>query len=634
MSRSISFSTRLGRYIITAASILFFFSMGVMALFAVKAGKEQAVENSSNVLHTAISDVNGLFNSVEAATASTRWIIEEHIDDPDYMYTVTRNLVQNNDLIIGSAVAFEPNHFPEKGEYFSPYSCQYEEGGEVTSFQLGSNENDYFTSDWYQLPMLLGQSGWSEPYFDAGGGEQMMTTYSIPVKDKDGQNIAILTADVSLEKLTHVIGELQLYDNSYTILIGNSGAFISHWDPGKLLKSTIFSTALEMKSDDVFDIGRRMMDRESGSAEFVSEDGNDSFISFGPLSNGWSVGVISEYEDVFASAKRLNLILILAMALGIALLYFVVWKMIRRLTLPITEFAYSAQAIAKGNFKARIPEVKTNDEVKRLQESLVYMEKSIDDYITELRTTTAANEKMERELNIASSIQMHMLSTNFPQTDKIDLHAVLHPAKEVGGDLYDFYLDGNKLYFVVGDVSGKGVPAALFMAITRSLFQYIVRFTHDIRTIVSQINDAVSDGNESNMFVTMFGGCIDLDTYEMEYCNAGHNPIVIIDPDGHAEYLHAKANLAAGLFGGFPYAGEKRQLSKGSRLIVYTDGVSEAENREKDLYGEDRLIGYAEGKLSGNPSESVVEGLLRSVKAFTDGNDQNDDITIMSVLLK
>lgn len=634
MSKSISFSSRLGRYVITAASILFFISMGILALFATKAGKEQAIENSGNVVNTAISDINGLFNSVEAAVASSVWVVEEHLDDPDYMYSITSNLVKSNDLIIGSAVAFEPNHFPEKGEYYSPYSCRADANSSITSFQLGSNENDYFTSDWYILPMLLGQDGWSEPYFDEGGAEQMMTTYSVPIQDENGNNVAILTADVSLEELTRVVNDLSLYDNSYTILIGNSGAFICHWNPDKLLNSTIFSTALEMKSDKVFEIGRRMVNREQGFAEFESESGKNSFISFGPLSSGWSVGVISEYKDVFATAKELDIVLLLSVLLGFALLYFIVWKVIRRLTQPITEFAYSAQAIAKGNFKARIPEVQTNDELKRLQESLVYMEKSVDNYISELRTTTAANEKMGRELSIASSIQMHMLSTSFPQTDKVDLHALLHPAKEVGGDLYDFYLEGNKLYFVVGDVSGKGVPAALFMAITRSLFQYIVRFKHDIQTIISRINDAVSNGNESNMFVTMFGGCIDLETYEMEYCNAGHNPIIIISPDGKAEYLHARPNLAAGLFEGFPYVGEKCQLAKGSRLLVYTDGVSEAENKEKVLYGEDRLISFADGFSNAEASASFVDDLISSVRTFTDGNDQNDDITIMSILLK
>lgn len=634
MRKSISFPTRLGRYIITSASILFFISMGILAFFATKAGKKLADENSGNVLQAAISDINGILHAVESATASTVWIVQEHLDEPDYMYEITRNLVRDNDLIIGSAVAFEANHFPEKGEYFSPYSCQVGAGSEIDSFQLGSNENDYFTEDWYQLPMLLDQVGWSEPYFDEGGAEQMMTTYSIPIKDKDGRTVAILTADVSLEELTQTISGLSPYKNSQTVLIGNCGAFISHWDPEKLLNSTIFSTALEMKSDKVFEIGRKMMDKESGSADFESETGKESFISYGPLSNGWSVGVISAYKDVFADAKKLNVILILAMLLGFGLLYFIVWKLIRRLTQPITEFAYSAQSIAKGNFKARIPEVQTNDELKRLQESLVYMEKSIDDYISELRTTTAVNEKMERDLNIASSIQMHMLSTDFPQTDKVDLCATVHPAKEVGGDLYDFYLDGNKLFFLVGDVSGKGVPAALFMAITRSAFRYIVKVGYDIKTVISHINNSFSEGNESNMFVTMFGGCIDLETYQMEFCNAGHNPILIISPDGHAEYLQAKANLAAGLFEEFPYAGETRQLVRGSRIVLYTDGVSEAENRVKDLYGEDRLLDFSEGTTSAKTSADFIDGLLESVRTFTDGNEQNDDITIMSVLLK
>lgn len=634
MSKSISLASRFGRYIITAASILFFAFMLGLSLFAVRSGKKQAVENSNNVLSKVISDVDGVLSSVETAINSNIWVIRDHIDDPDFMYEITSNIVRSTDIIIGSAIAFESGYYPEKGEYFSPYSYQESIGSEILSKQLGSNDYDYFTADWYQLPLLLKKSGWSEPYFDEGGANQMMTTYSVPIEDGDGRVIAIMTADVNLGTMTDLISSLRPYESSRTIMVGNSGAFLIHWDPDRLLNSTIFSTALEMQSDKLFQIGSRMIEKESGSGNFRSEDGRQSFISFGALSNGWSVGVISAYSDIFASSKELNVVMLLAMLLGFGLLYYIIKRLINSLTQPVTEFAYSAMAIAKGNFKARIPEIHTNDELKRLQDSLTYMEKSIDNYITELRSTTAANEKISRELSIASSIQMHMLSKDFPHLDTLDLYATLHPAKEVGGDLYDFYIQNNKLYFVVGDVSGKGVPAALFMAITRAAFRYIIKSGHDMATVISRINDSFAEGNDSNMFVTMFAGCIDLETYEMDYCNAGHNPIIIIGPDRHAEYLHAKANLAAGLFEGFPYSGERMQLKKGSRLIVYTDGVSEAEDPDKNLFGEDRLIDYASTFPVNDSSTEFIEGLLGSMKLFTRGNEQNDDITVMSILLK
>ncbi|MDO5442232.1 MAG: SpoIIE family protein phosphatase [Bacteroidia bacterium] len=634
MSKSISFASRIGRYIITAASILFLTSMLVISLIAFYFGKRQAVENSSNVLNKVISDVNGILTTVETAVNSNVWVIQDHLDDPDFMYDITANLVKSTDLIIGSAVAFEANHYPEKGEYFSPYSYQYEIGSEILSKQLGSNDYDYFTADWYQLPLLLKKSGWSEPYFDEGGGDQMMTTYSAPVEDGDGNVIAIMTADVNLNTLTDKITSLKLYENSQNVMIGNSGAFLIHWNPDRLLNSTVFSTALEMESDKVFNIGSRMIAKESGSSNFKAEDGKHSFISYGSLSNGWSVGVISAYSDVFAYTKLLNIFMLVAMLLGLGLLYYLINRLIKKHTQPITEFTYSAMAIAKGNFKARIPEIQTNDELKRLQESLSYMEKSIDNYISELRSTTAVNEKMGQELTIASNIQMHMLSTDFPELDNLDLFATLHPAKEVGGDLYDFYVQDNKLYFIVGDVSGKGVPAALFMAITRSAFRYIIKSGYDMATVISRINNSFSEGNDSNMFVTLFAGCVDLETYEMDYCNAGHNPIIIVSPDQHAEYLHAKANLAAGLFEGFPYSGEKIQIKKGSRIIIYTDGVSEAENSRKDLFGEDRLIEYAAKFPAKDSSSEFIEGLIGSIKQFTSGNEQNDDITVMSIVLK
>lgn len=219
----------------------------------------------------------------------------------------------------------------------------------------------------------------------------------------------------------------------------------------------------------------------------------------------------------------------------------------------------------------------------------------------------------------------------FPKRDDFDIYAALFPAKEVGGDLYDFYVKGDHLYFAIGDVSGKGVPAALFMAITRSAYRFISGMGMNMEQVERNINNAFTEGNESGMFVTMFIGCLDLKTLELEYCNAGHNPIVVVSPSGKADFLHAKANLAAGLIGGFQYQGETLQLEKGSRLILYTDGISEAENRQKELFGEDRLLEYSASVPVTTSAKDFTDGLLDAVRGFTDGNEQNDDITVLTI---
>ena len=218
--------------------------------------------------------------------------------------------------------------------------------------------------------------------------------------------------------------------------------------------------------------------------------------------------------------------------------------------------------------------------------------------------------------------------------DNVEWFARLIPAREVGGDLYDYYIKDGALYFAVGDVSGKGVPAALLMAICRAVVHFVSGLDLTMRERMEHVNQILCDGNENGLFVTLFWGRLDLTTGELQYCNAGHNPIVVIPPTGEPYYLKAKANFVAGLFADFSYTDESLMLPQGSRLLIYTDGVSEAETAAKELYGEARLLAYASQIDASASAKDVVNGLYDSVKSFTKENEQNDDITIMSISYK
>lgn len=203
----------------------------------------------------------------------------------------------------------------------------------------------------------------------------------------------------------------------------------------------------------------------------------------------------------------------------------------------------------------------------------------------------------------------------------------------MGGDLYDFVFHGDSLYFAVGDVSGKGVPAALFMAMTRFAFRFLAARKTPTDDLTILINQAISDGNENNMFVTLFIGKINLKTRHFEYCNAGHNPIIIISPDGTSEFLHAKSNIAAGIISEFEYQTEEMDLAPHSRLLIYTDGVTEAEDSSKAQFGDERLLDFTRAITPEENPQEIVNQLYTKIKEFTGDAVQNDDITIFAIEL-
>lgn len=623
-----SFAKRLSLGIIGTTAILFLAAIAAIGIASYSFAYRSAIKETSAIFENSLLEIEKMLTYVESSTDGNAWLAERFSGNREAMLDVVGNMIKSDTNIVSCAIGFEAYGIKEDLMYYCPMASRGPDDS-IRTEVTGSDDYDYLTMDWFQIPKLLGRPYWSDPSFE---NDRLVASYSRPLYRKDGSFLGVIKADIDLDWLTDKIQSVRPYQNSYTVLAGRNGSFISHMDSRKIMSETVFTESLESGDTKAVKAIQHMMSGKKGILQ-ARRPGFRGFFVYGPLSNGWTGALVCTFKDVFSRAKRMNNISFFIAVLGLLLLYWNDRRIIARQSQPITELAYSALNISQGNFKARIPKVKSEDELRHLHDSLHYLETSIDQYISELRTTTASNERYESELNVANTIQMQMLSKDYPKFDGIDLYATLHPAKEVGGDLYDFFVKGRKLYFTVGDVSGKGVPAALYMAITRSAFRFIAVLEQSVDGIVHQINNAFSDGNDSGMFVTLFAGCIDIDTLQMEYCNAGHNPILIVSPDGSTRYLHAKPNLAAGLLRDFPYQGESMQLAKGTRLLIYTDGVSEAENNQKELYGEDRLERFAQGQSVDESSEQFVNGLTASIREFTRDNPQNDDITVMSIRL-
>ena len=616
-------------------------------------------ENVQSRMEIANQHINSVLVSVEVAVANTIPEVENSLSNPDKMYSVVRRLLELNPNIIGSTVAFEPNYYPSKGKQFSPYAYRDIDSTVLTK-QLGSNNYEYHYMDWYLIPKLLKRNYWSEPYYDKGGGEQMMTTYSRPLFDASGNIYAIITADVSLEWLTELVTESDLdfnqrvlnikdqerdaqwailegdsaffYHHAYTYIIGKGGAYITHPLRDRILNESYFILA-DVTADTIDNrIGYEMIDGKTGM-EAVDRDGTKFYINYAPIERtGWSMATVIPAKLIFTRSMIFGGIVVAVMLIGLAILLFICHHILIRVTKPLTLFAKSADEVAQGNLNASLPQILSHDEMKRLHDSFAMMQTSLKEQMEELKQVNETKGRIEGELNAAKDIQMSMLPKLFPaypDRDDIDIYGQLTSAKEVGGDLFDFFIRDDKLFFCIGDVSGKGIPASLVMAMTRSLFRNIANHESRPEKIVSLINEAMSDGNDSNMFVTFFLGVLDLQTGQLHYCNAGHDWPYLVG-NGITE-LKSDPNLPVGTFSDTVYCLEEYQMPEGTILFMYTDGLTEAQDSQNNLFGDQRIVDVLQ---TGGSCKEIIAKMTEAVHKFVGDAEQSDDLTMLAIQYK
>lgn len=636
--------TTLSRHIIRNVLLfcigLFLVIFSVYYYFSRNTIRDNTRENAVFLAKDIINRIERVLTPAEKNPEIIAKMLESSFLSKDSLIPFLKSMMGVNKNVYGSIIAYEPDYFPQYGKYFAPYV--YRQGDSICSSILGDKNYEYFYMDWYQIPKITNAPYWSEPYFDEGGGNVLMTTYSVPFYTyKNGERVfsGVTTVDISLEWLTTIMSQAKILNTGYAFLLSRNGVIISHPNKEYVMNESIFSIARENNQPAMRETGRNMIHGKSNfeSAGFLSKwKSGKLWINYAPLlSSNWSIGVIYPDDEMFASLHKMNLILIVLIIFGLSLLSFVIYKIVSNLTSPLKDFAESARLIAEGNFNVRLPEIKTEDEMKELHNSFSYMQKELGDYMITLKDTTAAKEKIESELRIAKEIQMSMIPhifPPFPDLPQIDVFAVLKSAKEVGGDLYDFFvIDGNKFCFAIGDVSGKGVPASLFMAVTRTLVRSISDKEFSPSVIVSSLNKSISQNNESSMFVTFFMGVLDLSNGNLKYTNAGHNPPVIIKENKVAVMFEKTKYIPVGLFEDFEYEESSIQLESGDKIFLYTDGVSEAENNEHKLFGDTTIMDIINLNISATPRE-LIGKMEEEISAHVNGFAQSDDITMMAIV--
>lgn len=506
----------------------------------------------------------------------------------DETFRLLEQFLNANPHICGVAVGFEPDIYPDtKGQYgFAAYVTNV--SGRNESLSLGEIHN-FREKEWYVNAAANDIPQWSRPFAETSQGE-IVACYSIPLHGLGDRLIGVLAMDINTVTFRNKCNEVAPLPGAEVALVDSEFNFISHPNSEYLLRNiTDVEQYSSYTSSD--SLRERLIRHESGHYLVNKGTRKEAMFYFAPVERtGWTISVESPTSEIYSSVNRLKRVITIIGIVSILFMLLCYLLLFRR-----------------------------------------------------IQKVTISKAGIERDLDIASKIQMGMLPKlypAFPDRTEIDVYGFLKPAKTVGGDLYDYFIRDEKFFFCIGDVSGKGVPASLFMAVIRALFRNISLHTDDPAEILSSLNTALSEGNTHNMFCTMFLGVMDLRTGHLDYCNAGHNAPVVrrVGKDGSVDvhFAEVNVNIAVGVFEGFPYQKQTTNLNPGDAIFLYTDGVTEAENQSKQLFGDDALLSaLASARKAGAvTSKDFVDAVYKVVRTYAQGTEQSDDITMTVVEYK
>lgn len=630
---STSFRRRLTFRVFIIVTLVFAAVGYVINIFITGGIMYEAEMGAERVLDNTNQKINNILNSVEVAVENNLPTVENCLHEPEKMYGAAERIVSVNPMISGSSIALIPGYLGKRDSLFAAYAYQDSIG--IHRKSLASESYDYTKHKWFTVPLQQKCDSWSEPYYDDGGGDMVMITYSHPIFDNDSNVVAIVTADLSLDNLSMLIASIEYYDEAYSFAISHDGTYIVHPDTTLILKTKIFDDVDDVNDTTLFlSLAREMTAGERGMMEIEMGD-NDNYIFYAPVKRmDWSIGIVCPEMSFLTMAMGSSIIVVALLILGLLFILLLCSRQVKQMLLPLERFVASVDEIARGNLKASLPEVKSKDEMFKLRNSFLLMQESLDDYISKLKVATEERGRIQGELRVAKGIQEAMIPKiypPYPDRDDIDIYGQLFPAREVGGDLFDFFIRDEKLFFCIGDVSGKGVPASLVMAVTRSLFRTIAAHENQPRRIMARINEFMAESNETMMFVTLFMGVLDLPKGLLRYCNAGHCAPYLIGKD--VAQMKIDPNIPVGIEQGYNFEADEIKIPFNTTIFLYTDGLTEAENNEHNLFGDTRLldIAHAFAKDDSNDPARLINMMTDAVNTFAENAEQSDDLTMLSI---
>ena len=567
--------------LITAAALMLLIS-AIQQYSARKQIRNDLERNAEMELVIKSIAVKHSLEDVELALRNRNWEFEQFLPYPDSLFAITRRIVEQNPDFDGCCIAVVPNYYPEKGRLFEPYTVR--RGDSIETVQLASEEHDYSKNKDFILAAKNDSSFWGEPYPDESDPKVTLITYTFPIHDEFGDIAAVVGVDYNAEELGKMLNARHMFPSSYHILISGKGKLIC--GPEEVGNThQLAEETLDMINDSTFERHASSTGHSTLLSFIDNEDGSKGYVFYSsPKSiKPWRIAVVNYDDEVFEPLIKIRWRDLLLTMAGLLVLAFIIQR--------------SAKSLSK------------------------------------LQQATLEREHIDSELNIARKIQMDMLPKGEETAlcDDCDVVGSLDPARMVGGDLYDHFIRDEKLYFCIGDVSGKGVPAALVMAVAHTLFRSISAHESNPARIMQALNETSCQRNEQNMFVTMFIGVLDLPTGRLRYCNAGHDKPFVIGEE--TKQLPAKPHLPLGVMDNMIYTTQETVLQSGESLFLYTDGLTEAMNESHEQFGLKRVEKGLQDCIGNKPNvaEKIIRTMTNRVNAFVDGAEQSDDLTMLAI---
>ena len=523
---------------------------------------------SEVVLHT--------LEEAELSMFENEWSVRESLAHPDSLFGAVRRMIESNSNVAGACIAVLPDYYPEKGRLFEPYA--HREDGRILVDQISGPDHDYTLGPYFQQALREETEFWSDPYDYGTDPVQKLTTYTYPVRDRSGRLAAICGLDIDLTWLSDTLNVHPYYPSSFGFMLTRNGRLVAGPREDRVSPRTMDYVA-GLVMDPTVDRTIRGRHRVSCIEFRDPVSGKRAYLDYRalPRDPGWIVAEVSYRDEVLAPVRSMMWRILLMALAGFVFLLVIIHR-----------FARNGKRLWEADVKQA---------------------------------------RIGSELRIARRIQEEMLPKASLDRSDLTVQGSLAPAKEVGGDLFDYYIREEKLFFCIGDVCGKGVPAAMLMAVVHSMLRMLSEQEEAPARILGELNREACRNNATGTFVTLFLGVLDLSTGRLRYCNAGHDRPVLVGDS--VEELPALANVPVGAFDDVTFQEQEAMVAPGTLLFLYTDGVTESMDADRRQYGRERLL----GALSACPRKPdvLVRTIEAGVRAFAGEAEQSDDLTMLAI---
>ncbi len=602
--------------------------------------KERLYGEATYMANNYAARLDGEFQTIAQVARNTGAFLEINPDlDEQQLYEILRQNVSQNPLIYGAAIAFEPYTFSDEKKLFSPYV--YRNGKELVSIDIGAESYDYTSGDWewFTRPRKLNMPIWTEPYFDEDAGNILMNTYSVPFY-RNGEFRGIATVDIPLDILQEHVGVGNLKNRAFAIISAN-GTFISHPDPAMIMKGNIRNQAEQLMDSQYSVFVENILAGKNGYVVLKPgiiggiADAEPVWLFYAPIiSTGWSFANAVAESKITEPVRSQLLIAAIALFILIFLVICSVLFVSNNLTAPIRRLATAVNRIGQGELDTKVTKIKSGDELGQLSTGFNDMVDKLNQHVEALSKEMSARRLVENELSIAREIQSSLLPRTFPpfpNKTEFDLYARNEAARHVAGDFYDFFfVNENTLMIVMADVSGKGIPAAMIMAVTRTIIRNLANTGQSPARILEEANKLLIESRTQPIFVTVFLGCYDTVSGTLTYANAGHHPAYLINQQGEINSTGEATGTIVGMLDEATYENNSLILAPENYLVLYTDGIPEARSPEKQFFGDENFKKLLSEK-AGKSTHEICDDIVDRVTEFQAG-ELADDITLLVLL--